>query len=200
MIDPRITDLEDVKKVFDSYGVRLILVYGALLGFFRDGKFLPDDDDIDLAVVDKISFKTRKDIGYTLLDLGFKTQGIAFNVVGRLEEVQDGYNGDDQTGIIVCERNTKFTIFFFKEEDCDLHGKEYVCMPKYHSIRLISTPIKFFQKLGKIKIKGKEYLTPWPVHDYLADTYFNNWKDKNDRRHGLLYDAQHPNSKRYENM
>jgi hypothetical protein len=31
-----------------------------------------------------------------------------------------GYNGDQDTGIIVCERNYKFTIFFFEFEILDL--------------------------------------------------------------------------------
>ncbi len=194
MTDPRISDLEEIQRVFDSHKIKLVLVYGALLGYYRDGKLLPGDDDIDLAVVAKISYRTRKEIGWTLEELGFKTQPIAFNVFGRMEVVEPGYNGDGETGIIVCERNMKFTIFFFKEEDCPTHGREYVCVPKMGAVKLISTPFKYFQRLGQIKIKKNTYLTPWPIHDYLADTYFNNWKDKTDRRHGLLYDKQHENN------
>lgn len=190
-MENRIKDLEDIQKVFDSFGVRVLLVYGALLGFYRDGNFLPGDDDIDLAVIDPIDIKTRKQIGHMLLDLGFMPQPIAFNVFGRMEDSESGYNGDETTGIIVCERNFKFTIFFFKEEDCAKHGIEYVCTPKVGAMKLISTPKKFYEKTAQIKIKGKKYLTPFPIDAYLADTYFNNWKDKKDRRHGLTYDKQH---------
>lgn len=187
----RYKDLETIKQVFDKYGVRMVIVYGALLGMVRDGKLIEHDDDIDIAVIDPIDLKTRKAIGWALYDLGFQPQSIVFNVFNRMEPIEIGYNGDHETGIIVCERSFKFTIFFFKEEDCPMHGKEYVCTPKLGSVKLISTPTKFFTKLSEIKINKKKYLAPHPVKDYLDFTYFNNWKDKNDRRHGDTYFAMH---------
>lgn len=186
-----IKDLELIKEVFDKHGVKLILVYGALLGHYRDGKFLPGDDDIDLAVVEPIDHKTRKAIGWMLFDLGFRPQEILFNVYGRMEPQELGYNGDGETGIMAIRRNFNFTLFFFKEEFCEKHGYEYVCIPKLGSIKLISTPTKFFKQFGEIKIGKKKYLTPYPIEEYLSDTYFNNWKDKTDRRHGLTYPDQH---------
>lgn len=188
-------DLEEIKNVFDTFGVKVILVYGALLGYYRDGKLLPGDDDIDLAVIDKIDLETRKKIGWMLLDLGFQAQPIAFNLFGRMEASVPGYNGDGETGIIVCHRHFKFTIFFFKIEECEKHGFEYVCIPMLGALKLIATPAKFFSSLGEIKIHKKKYLTPSPIEDYLADTYFNNWKDKTDRRHGLCYDKQHEDTR-----
>lgn len=189
--DKRIKDLETVKQVFDKHGVRFLIVYGALLGFYRDGDFLPGDEDIDIAVIDEIDLKTRKAIGWALYDLGFQPQQILFNVFGRMEPSAIGYNGDAETGIIVCERNFKFTIFFFKEEDCDLHGKEMVCTPMLGSMKLISSPSKFYEKTSTIKIGKNKYLVPAPVEDYLAFTYFDNWKDKTDRRHGHTYNEMH---------
>lgn len=186
-----IVDLETIKQVFDKYEVKFFVVYGALLGHYRDKDFLPGDDDIDLAVVEPIDLKTRKAIGWALYDLGFKPQQILFNVFGRMEPSELGYNGDAETGIIVCERNFKFTIFFFKEEDCDQHGKEMVCTPKLGAVKLISSPSKFYKKPGTIKIGKKKYLAPTPIKDYLSFTYFDNWKDKTDRRHGLTYDIMH---------
>lgn len=186
----KIKDLEDVRMVFEKHNVDFLIVYGMLLGFHRDGDFLPDDDDIDLAVVDKIDLKTRKTIGWNLYDLGFKPQPITFNVFGRQEPSEIGYNGDGETGIIVCERNIKFTIFFFKEEDCNQHGKEMVCTPKLGAMKLIASPAQFYRQLDKIKINGKKYSTPHKIPDYLTFTY-GNWKDKTDRRHGDTYDVMH---------
>lgn len=187
-------DMETIQRVFNSYGVKLYLVYGALLGFYRDKDFLPGDDDVDFCVIDKINYETRKKIGWELYDLGFVRQPVAFNVFGKLEDTEEGYNGDGESGSIVVVRNFKFTIFFFKEELCKQHGRELVCIPKFSAVRLISTPQKFFDKPSSIKINKVEYLCPAPIEDYLADTYFNNWKDKTDRRHGLLYDKQHENN------
>jgi hypothetical protein len=190
-MEPRIKDLEDIKAVFDKHGARFLVVYGAVLGFHRDGDFLPGDDDIDIAVIDPIDLKTRKAIGWTLYDLGFRPQAITFNVFGRMEPSEVGYNGDAETGIIVCERNFKFTIFFFKEEACPMHGQEYVCTPKLGALKLISSPKRFYDKLDTIRIGKKKYLVPGPVEEYLAFTYFDNWRDKNDRRHGDTYFMMH---------
>lgn len=185
----RIQDLETIKQVFDKFGVRFFLVYGALLGMYRDGNFIEHDDDIDLAVIDPISFNIRKQIGWMLSDLGFKVQPIMVNVEGRMEELQDGYNGTAETGIIVCERNFKFTIFFFQEEQCEIHGPEYVCIPKYGAMKLISTPKKFYEKPDIIKINKKKYLAP-TIKPYLEFSY-KNWRDKNGRDHSPLYNETH---------
>lgn len=189
----RLKDLEAIQQVFDQFGVRLILVYGALLGHFRDGDFLPDDDDIDLAVIDPIDLQTRKKIGWMLYDLGFLPQreGMMFNVFGRFEPQEAGYNGDGESGIIVCERNFKFTIFFFRTEICQKHGGEYVCIPKLGAVKLISTPKKYYEKLDTIKINKKKYFTPSPIKDYLNYSYFGNYKDKKDRRHSPTYPEAH---------
>jgi len=96
MTDQRITDLETIKQVFDKLGVRFLVVYGALLGWYRDRRFLPEDDDIDIAVIDPIDLKTRKEIGWLLYDLGFTPQGIAFGSAlfqGRMEMQNQTYTG-----------------------------------------------------------------------------------------------------------
>src|SRR3990167_7741422 len=122
----RVKDLETIKEVFDKFGVPFYIVYGAVLGLHRDGDFIEHDDDIDLAVCwgredntgkennlhKCVDFETRKKIGWALYDLGFQPQPICFNVFGRMEPSEIGYNGGENSGIIVCERNYKFTIFF----------------------------------------------------------------------------------------
>lgn len=183
-------DLCEIKKVFDSFGVKFFVSYGACLGWIRDKDFIKYDDDIDLVVVEKIDYKTRKDIGYKLLQLGFETQPIAFNVCGRLEPVEPGYNGDNETGVIVCHKRINTTIFFFKEEDCPQHGKEMVCIPKYAGKKLICSPSKFYEKGEIFKFKGEKFLLPSPVKEYLTFTY-GDWKIKVKGKHALQYEKYH---------
>ena len=47
-------------------------------------------------------------------------------------------------------------------------------------------------KIGKMK-----FLIPSPVKEYLSFTYFNNWRDKSDRRHGQCFPEMHDG--KYEN-
>ena len=189
-MDKKIDDLKIIKKVFDKYNVRFFIVYGTCLGFYRDNNFLPGDEDIDLAIVDKIDFKTRKAIGWALYDLGFEPQAISFNVFGRMEMGEQGYNGNEETGIIVCQKNTKFTIFFFKEEVCEKHGKEYVCIPKLGAMKLIATPTRFYEKAGTIKIGNERFNVPYPTDEYLEFSY-RDWKDKTARDHSPTYLEAH---------
>ena len=184
-------DLFLVKKVFDRYKVPFFLAYGTCLGIYRDKDFLPGDDDIDLGVVEKINLKTRKAIGWMLYDLGFKPQEILFNVFGRMEPSEPAYNGDENTGIIVCKNNVKITIFFFQEEDCKTHGKEMVCVPKLGAVKLIASPSKFYKEFDKVKFKEEQFFIPSPIKDYLEFTYID-WEDPLRRDHGETFNKMHP--------
>lgn len=186
----RFEDLKVVKQVFDQFKVPFFLAYGTCLGFYRDKDFLPEDDDIDLGVIEPISLETRKKIGWMLYDLGFKPQEIMFNVFGRMEPSEAGYNGNDKTGIIVCQKNIKFTIFFYYEDNCEIHGKEMVCIAKLGAQKLIASPSRFYEKFDKIKFNGVEFSIPSPVEKYLEFTY-EEWKNKLKRDHGKLYREAH---------
>lgn len=186
-------DLKDILAVFKKHNVKAFLAYGAVLGGARNKKFIPWDDDIDLVIVDKIDYKTRKAIGWEIIDLGFKPQPIAFNVFGRLEPSEVGYNGDEKSGIIVCERNFAFSIFFFEEVDCPEHGREGVCTPKIAAVKLICSPAKFYDKGEIMKIHGEKFLIPSPLKEYLEYTYGDWKKEVKEGGHAKQWRTLHPN-------
>lgn len=167
----KMKDLKDVMAVFKKHGVRAFLSYGAVLGAVREGNFIEWDDDIDIDVVDPIDLQTRKSIGWALFDLGFEPQHISFNVFGRMEPVQYGYDGDGETGIIVCKRNFDFSIFFYKQQ-----GEEMVCIPRLGAQVLIKNLAKFYDNPGKVKLHGETFITPAPHKEYLTHVYGKDWK------------------------
>lgn len=183
-------DVEDIQKVFNKYGVRLFVLYGALLGLYRDRKLIPYDDDIDFGIIDPINLETRKKLGWALTDLGFKVQEIAFNVFGRWEQAEAGYNGNEKTGIMVLKRNFDFTFFFYEEVDCSQHGKEYVCTPRLGSYPLISMPTEYFKNTDTIKFGKLKLLTPKPIHEYLTWTY-GNYKIPEKGKHAQQWKEAH---------
>lgn len=166
-----IKDIQDILAIFEKLNVPIYLSYGALLGAVRDGKLIPWDDDIDFDVTAKLDLKTRKEIGWLLTDLGFKTQPIVFNVFGRMEPAVNGYNGDATSGIIVCERNFQFSIFFYKDD-----GDDYNCYPMLGAQRLIGIPKRFFDGDYKVKLYREKFRTPGPHKDYLTYVYGKDWK------------------------
>lgn len=187
-------DLKDVMAVFAKFKVRAFLSYGAVLGAVREKDFIAWDDDIDIDVVDPIDYKTRKQIGWALQDLGFVNQEISFRVFGHFEPADLGYNGNEKSGIIVCKRNTNFSIFFYEEVDCPTHGKEMVCTPKVGAIPLICMNPKFYQKPDTVKLRGEKFITPGPVKDYLTYVY-GNWKVPDQGKHADQWRHLHPNEK-----
>ncbi len=46
-----IEDLKLIKKILDKLKIPFFLNFGTLLGAYRDGKFLPDDKDIDIGIL-----------------------------------------------------------------------------------------------------------------------------------------------------
>jgi len=187
-----IKNLKIVKRVLDKYKVPFALIYGTALGAYRNKGFIPHDNDIDIGITEHIDFKTKKDIGWILYGLGFKPAEIGFNVFGRFEQAEPGYNGDEKTGIIVCEKEgMELSIFFFYEDDCKTHGKEMTCIPKLGAVKLMSIPSKFFKKLDTIKFYGDTYSIPGPIEEYLEFTY-KDWKDPLGRDRGQTYFEMHP--------
>jgi hypothetical protein len=184
-------DLVEIKAIFDRFNVPLFLTYGALLGVVRDGDFIEYDDDIDLCVTATIDYKTRKDIGWALYDIGFEPQQIGFRLYDRIEPAGFGYQGDEHSGIIVCQKRIRVTIFFFKEEPCETHGRDMTCVPLYKGTKLIFTPAHFFDKPGTIKFKGHTFLTPSPVKEYLEFMY-GNWKKPEKGKHAPQWTQAHP--------
>jgi phosphorylcholine metabolism protein LicD len=182
-------ELEIIHSVFEKNGVRLFLLYGALLGLYRDKDLIPYDDDIDFGIIDDISYEQRIKLWRGLRDLGFKNQEIAFDIYGEWVNA-NGYNGNEYTGIIVCEKNFKYTFFFYQLEDCNKHGKEYVCTPMQGSRKLISIPSLYFEKNDIMKIGSKKFLTPYPIKDYLDFTY-GNWKIPEKGKHAQQYREAH---------
>lgn len=122
---------------------------GTCLGLYRDGKFLPDDNDLDVAV--KATEERLNVLWYHLHSAGFK--------LGRFCENKDGtknrhvyYHPDipwpDAVGILVD------VFYTFTEDEANL-------MVNY----------------GQITYRERDYLTPYPVQAYLQLAY-DEWWDK----------------------
>ena len=164
-------DLKDIKTLLDSKGVKFFLAYGACLGAIREKDFISYDDDIDLVIIDKLTYKQRKEIAWSLADIGFMPNtGIAWNVYGRMEINESGYNGTEETGIIACKRNVDVSIMFFFD-----NGEEWLCIPKRGGIPVLAIPYRFLEKGEWIKFKGEKFLAPGPVKKYLEFTY-GDWR------------------------
>jgi len=184
-------DLETIKKIFDRYNVRLLLLYGTCLGAVRDKDFIKHDDDIDLGVIDPIPLETRIAIGKAMENVGFEAQGIFWYIHAKNKlrptdkdnwRVQEpGYMGNERAGAIVMGRYVKITVFFFED-----NGEEMICVTTPGALPVISSPNKFYKNLSTIKFYGQHYYIPNPVEGYLEYTY-KNWREPNETEHGKIW-------------
>jgi len=178
--------LKLLKGTLDAEGIPFFLTYGTCMGLYRDGDFLPEDDDVDLGVLEPISLKRRIKLGEAFEDLGFHALGITWNVKGTWVANDSGYQGNKKTGIIVMGKEVapneyfKFTVFFFYDD-----GEDIICVPRKGVKPVLISPNKFYKKFDKILFNGDEYNMPSPVIDYLEWTY-EDWKDPTKRDHGKL--------------
>jgi hypothetical protein len=181
-------DLLDVKKVLDSLGVQFFLGYGVVLGIVREKDFIPFDDDIDIIITQNLTYKQRKEIGYLLFDIGFHGwDDVVWNVYGRFEKAEGGYNGTEKTGIIPCKRNVPISIMFYFD-----NGDEWLCIPKRGGIPVLAIPKKFLEKGRWVKFKGEQFLIPDPTIEYLEFLYGKDWRtpirDKHAKQYWQIHD------------
>jgi len=142
------------KKCMEHFNLEFWLTYGTALGFYRDGDFIPWDDDID----------THVD-GGEFLEAGIN------NIKDYLIE----------KGVVVRSRerglNSKMSLFYKKEklqvqgvyeEDGMIHAK------------LFFYPKEFYENWQSFTYRGEKYRLPGPADEYLTFCYDKDWKTPQD--------------------
>lgn len=137
------------RRVVDSFDVKYWLTYGTALGFYRDGDFIPWDDDID----------THVD-GHRMIEVGveeIRQRFIHEGVVARAKE----------RGL-----NSKMSLFYLGvklqlqgvyEEGGMMHAK------------LFQYPADFYNNAELFEYRGVKYPLPGPRDDYLTFCYDQDW-------------------------
>jgi len=153
-IESGVKNLTDVKNVLDSEGVAFWLSAGTLLGAYRDGDFIPWDDDIDIDSYEEYLVPKISEIRQKFLDLDFvvrlpkKKQGVKMNIYRYKQKVSiDGLFLDPSY------KNNKFRLS-----------------------RSYRFPRKFYETPGILEFKGMEFRVPAPIEDFLQHVYGKSWK------------------------
>jgi len=144
----------------------MFLSSGTCLGYFREGKFIDYDYDIDVGI-----FATH----YTpkIVQEMKKENLILYRVLG-----------DEKTGMelsfrlpgTVLGRYAKIDIFlhYFEKDSKD---NKYICWYSYSSpkfIRKIKYRVNAF-KIKRVNFLGLEVYVPYPTIKYIEDHYGNDW-------------------------
>jgi len=156
-------DLQEVKDVYDKYGVRFWLFAGTLLGAIRNKDYITYDHDMDCGMYFEDNDKIPK-IFEELEKRGFRC------MTGANMKTEDGTYKYFSFKIHRNELIDMLCFIKIKDKRVYMHGG----MPK----GMISTwwsDAKFFDELDKINFRGTEYYIPKHVEEGL-DLWYGNWR------------------------
>jgi len=150
-------NLMELKRAFDSQGVKFWLTGGVLLGAVRDKDFIPWDEDIDLIML-------AEDY-----DSSFCDQLRAKNFV--CSETRIYLN--KVSAVALTKRNIRTDLilqYYYPLDDV------YVYLAKYPCDHGIITPAKFYKNDCFIEFLGQKFRVPNPPEEWLDWVFDKKWR------------------------
>ena len=159
--------LAHLAEVIERHKIPAFAAYGTLLGFVRDGGFLPHDDDIDLGILPgewtpkrlmKVLFE--EETGFSFL--------FAFSYNGRVTELKLQYGG------------IPIDFFFYEDDGEKFFAGSYHYFPdvKYPSVNANSAQRVCeprIEALDKIRVFDIDFPIPANV-EYVLEKLYGNWR------------------------
>ena len=140
-----------VKKIMDDKGIPFLLMHGTLLGAYRDGNFIPHDNDLDLGIFE-VDDERMKSIIPDLYDAGIKICRYHYGII---------YS------------------FIYKGLICDIDVIQKARFPYgFRYVRVLTelVPKKLLSDVASHDFLGASFLIPNRVEDFLAYEYGKDWR------------------------
>lgn len=157
--------LTDLLAVFKKHGIPGYAACGTLLGFVRDGGFMPHDDDIDVAILPGEWTPVR--VLRTLLDEGYEyVFGFAYE--GRINEFKLRWKG------------IPIDFFFYEDDGVHFNSKVYyyltnVKYPSSTANTVMEFPEMRISKLTTRRVYGVDVPVPDPPEAACEDHFGPTW-------------------------
>lgn len=155
--------LSKTADVLVDMGVSYWIDSGTLLSAYRDKSINQYDHDIDIRVFeDELTEEREPELVAKLWEIGYR-------VLLTLKPIRSQMGGGHPLGTGV-----QLDLKFCKR---DAEHVWYYCWNEPDPRPIVHIyPIKFFNKLGKISLYGREYSCPWPIEEYLIHHYGSEWR------------------------
>jgi len=169
--------LSEVDGIFKDIDLEYFLLFGTVLGFYRDNGYIIGDDDIDIGIKIYNSEYIKKII-FSFMQHGFQLiQARGFDPLNLFKYGMDNTRWlTMQMHLLISARGMVFLSFFKKGTKIDL----FFCYKDDKVNRYIvgdkrSTPIKYLENFEDLEYNGIKFKVPSPVEDYLRSMYGEDW-------------------------
>jgi phosphorylcholine metabolism protein LicD len=135
-------------KIFKSIKIKYFLLYGTLLGIYRNKKLINYDNDIDIGCFSENFNKNKK----IIIDNLKKKKFFIFY----------------ESNSLITFSNSKNYIDLYLFSKISITGGRFAY--------LFYIPNKFLKKLKKIRFNNFDYLIPNHVEEFLTYCYGRDWK------------------------
>lgn len=148
--------LDEGGEILASLGISYYVCDGTILGMVRDNRFIPHDNDIDVAVSERVDLRK--------LIAAFENKKYT---VGR----KVFYKGEIQQLIFYSKENVIFDICFWRPK---VDGYCYHYVPEVPKGR--RQPSEYFTIPGYVEFRGRNYPTHPNIEKWLEEHYGGDWR------------------------
>lgn len=159
----------DVFRTFKEFGIKCWLSHGTMLGVYRDGDFIPWDDDADIGA-DIRTAQRRLEAEEKLRELGFFVPKIG----DRSRPVSEIDNMPYHDTVAI-RNGEKVEVWWYEKI-----GNKYVYDVDRHP--WLQHDEKYYDELGVINFKGNMFNTPSHIEDWLVMMYSEDWRTPQEGR------------------
>lgn len=176
--------LSKTEKVMNRLNIPFFLSSGTLLGYYREGKILDHDYDLDVGIF-------KRDYTLRLID---EMENEGFNNYRNIGDVERGFEMSFYLPNSPIGKFAKIDIFVHNSEQ--IGNKKYIYWASYKKpdyIQRIKYRVSAFD-IKPIKFNGVRVGIPANTELYLREHYGNDWKTPKKPGKGGYYYATSPTS------